>query len=191
MRITRKRPQVILKLAISPDGKIAAAPGVRTDITGLEVRNRVHLLRAGCDAVLVGMDTVLADDPQLTCRLPGLEERSPRPFVLSRSRELPPNSKLAARGAVVLGGTIHEALAELGKDGINRVLVEGGAKIAKAFLEAGLVDEFQLFQSSNKIGPQGVDALAGLSLKTALSSFVLREEEMLGADRLSVYEVSR
>ena len=190
-RITKKRPQVILKLATSVDGKIAAAPGVRTDITGPEVRDRVHLLRAECDAILIGMDTVLADDSELTCRLPGLEYRSPKPFVMSGTRDLPSASKLAARGAIVLRGTIQEALAELGKDGINRLLVEGGAKIAKAFLEAGLVDEFQHFQSSKKIGPHGIDALAGLSLETALSSFTLLEQETLGEDRLSVYEKHR
>ncbi len=189
-RVKNKRPQVILKLAVSADGKIAAAAGARTDITGPEVRARVHLLRAECDAVLVGMDTVLSDDPELTCRLPGMEGRSPQPFVLSRTRDLPGNSKLAAR-ATVLHGTIPEALAELGRLSINRVLVEGGAKIARSFLEAGFVDEFHLFRSPREIGPQGVDALAGLPLEDALLHFVLREEERLGADRLTVYELSR
>ncbi len=189
-RITKKRPQVILKLGISADGNIAAAAGQRTDITGPEVRARVHLLRAQCDAILVGMDTVLTDDPELTCRLPGLEQRSPKPFVLSGTRDLPLGSKLAARGAVVLRGTIQEALGQLGKNGINRLLVEGGAKIARSFLEAGLVDEFQLFRAPREIGPQGIAALAGLSLETAFSAFTLIEQEMLGADRLTVYELS-
>lgn len=186
-RTTKKRPQVILKLAVSADGKIAGAPGIRSDITGVEVRNRVHLLRAECDAILVGMDTVVTDDPELSCRLPGMEGRTPQPFVLSRTRNLPPGSKLAAR-ATVLRGTIHEALAELGKNSINRLLVEGGAKIAKSFLDAGLVDEFHLFHSPKEIGPQGVDALAGLSLESVLSGFTMVEEETLGNDQLSVYE---
>ncbi|MGH6853882.1 MAG: bifunctional diaminohydroxyphosphoribosylaminopyrimidine deaminase/5-amino-6-(5-phosphoribosylamino)uracil reductase RibD [Aestuariivirga sp.] len=187
-RIIKKRPQVILKLAISADGKIAASLGSRTDITGLEVQNRVHLLRAQCDAILVGMETVLVDDPELGCRLPGLEQRSPKPFVLSRSRNLPPGSKLVARGATVLRGTIPEALAELAKEGINRLLVEGGAKVARSFLETGLVDDIHLFRSTRKIGPQGVDALAGVTLEKALMPFVLFEQETLGADSLSVYE---
>ncbi len=76
-RILKHRPQVILKLALSADDRIAAAPGQRTAITGPESGRRVHLLRAECDAILVGMETVLADDPALTCRLPGLEHRSP------------------------------------------------------------------------------------------------------------------
>ena len=78
---SKKRPYVILKLAVSADGKIAAGPGQRTAITGPEAKARVHLLRAQCDAILVGMGTVLADDPELTCRLPGLEA----PLARSRS----------------------------------------------------------------------------------------------------------
>ncbi len=189
-RITKNRPQVNLKFAVSSDDKIAAAIGARTDITGREVRDRVHLLRAQCDAILVGMDTVLADDPELACRLSGLEQRSPRPFVLSRNRKLPPGSKLAMRDAKVLRSKIPEALAELGKEGINRLLVEGGAKVARSFLEAGLADEIHIFRSPKDIGPQGVHALAGLPLESALLPFVLLEQETLGVDRLTVFEVA-
>jgi diaminohydroxyphosphoribosylaminopyrimidine deaminase/5-amino-6-(5-phosphoribosylamino)uracil reductase len=187
-RISKKRPYVILKLAVSVDGKIAGGKGERTRITGPEANARVHLLRAQCDAILVGMDTVLADDPELTCRLPGLEGRSPKPFVLSRSRELLAASKLAGRGAVVLRGSPADALGQMA--GINRLLVEGGARVARRFIEAGLVDEVQIFRSPVVLGPQGVDALAGLALEKALGSYARREEEMLGVDRLSVYEKS-
>lgn len=187
-RIGKKRPYVTLKLAISADDKIAASAGKRTPITGPEVRTRVHLMRAQSDAILVGMDTVLADDPELTCRLPGLEERSPRPFVLSRTRELPPTSKLAARGAEVLRGGVAAALADLAARGINRLLVEGGARTARGFLEAGVVDEIHLFRSPMEIGPQGVEALAGLDVNEVLKGFRLLGEEVLGLDRLTVYE---
>lgn len=186
-RIVKHRPQVILKLAVSADGKISSGPGLRTAITGPEVWARVHLMRAECDAILIGMDTVLADNPSLACRLPGMEQRSPKPFVLSRGRDLPPGSKLAARGAEILRRPISEALADLGRRGINRLMVEGGARTARAFLEAGVVDEFHLFKASRQLGPAGVDALAGLRLDTALSCFRLVEEEVLGDDRLSVY----
>jgi diaminohydroxyphosphoribosylaminopyrimidine deaminase/5-amino-6-(5-phosphoribosylamino)uracil reductase len=152
------------------------------------VQARVHLLRAESDAILVGMDTVLADDPELACRLPGLEQRSPRPFVLSRARQLPAVSKLAGRGAEVLRGGIAAALADLASRGINRLMVEGGARTARGFLEAGVVDEFHLFRSSRDIGQYGVDALAGLALDAALQAFVRRDQEVLGADRLTVYE---
>ncbi len=154
-RITKKRPQVILKMAVSADGKIAADAGRRTAISGPEAKARVHLLRAQCDAILVGLHTVLADDPELTCRLPGLETRSPRPFVLTRSRDLPPDSKLAKLGAETLRGTPEEALADLARLRLNRLMVEGGARTARAFLDAGLVDEFHLIRAQKVVGAQG------------------------------------
>jgi len=93
-RIRDKRPHVILKLAVSADDKIAAAGHKPVAITGEAARTRVHLLRAQCDAVLVGIGTVLADDPLLTCRLPGMEARSPVRVVLDRSLRIPGTGKL-------------------------------------------------------------------------------------------------
>ena len=84
-RIRDKRPHVILKLAVSADDKIGAAGHKPVAITGEAARARVHLLRAQCDAILVGIGTVLADDPLLTCRLPGMEARSPVRVVLDRA----------------------------------------------------------------------------------------------------------
>ena len=187
-RMTRNRPQVVLKLAVSADGKIAAGPGQRTAVSGPEARAYVHLLRAQCNAILVGMGTVLADDPELTCRLPGLEGRSPRPFVLSHGRGLPPGSHLARKSAEVLRGSIPEVLADLAGRGINRLMVEGGAKVARSFLDAGLVDEFHLIRSPVSLGPGGVDALAGLPLGQALQPFTVFTQEKLGSDTLTVYE---
>ena len=93
-RIRDKRPHVILKLAVSADDKIAAAGHRPVAITGEAARTRVHLLRAQCDAILVGIGTVRADDPSLTCRLPGMEARSPVRVVLDRSLRIPGTSKL-------------------------------------------------------------------------------------------------
>lgn len=183
-RLSRRRPWVVLKIAHSADDRIAAAPGRRTAITGPETRARVHLLRAQSDAILIGMTTALVDDPELTCRLPGLEHRSPAPFVMSRSRDLPPQSHLARRGAEVLRGGVREVLDELAGRGINRLMVEGGAGIAAAFLREGVVDEIHLFRSPLPLGPGGVP---GLEPK-ALQPFAPREEERLGADVLTVYE---
>ena len=187
-RITKKRPQVILKMAFSADHKIAAGRGQRTAISGPEAKARVHLLRAQSNAILVGMGTVRADDPELTCRLPGLRNRSPQPFVMSRHGTLPPASHLARRGAEVLRGTAAQVVADLALRGINRLMVEGGARVARSFLEAGLVDEFHLIRSPVTLGPEGVDGLAGLSLERALQPFALAEQEKLGSDLLSVYE---
>src|SRR5437899_2631628 len=93
-RVRDKRPHVILKLAVSPDDKIAAAGHMPVAITGEAARTRVHLLRAQCDAILVGIGTVLADDPLLTCRLPGMEARSPVRVVLDRALRIPGTSRL-------------------------------------------------------------------------------------------------
>jgi diaminohydroxyphosphoribosylaminopyrimidine deaminase / 5-amino-6-(5-phosphoribosylamino)uracil reductase len=187
-RIQKKRPQVILKMAFSADGKIAAGVGKRTAISGSEARARVHLLRAQCNAILVGMGTVRADDPELTCRLPGLRNRSPKPFIMSRHGNLPPASHLARQGAEVLRGTVPQVLADLALRGINRLMVEGGARVARSFLEAGLVDEFHLIRAPVTLGPDGVDGLAGLDLDQALQPFQPLEQEKLGSDLLTVYE---
>jgi diaminohydroxyphosphoribosylaminopyrimidine deaminase/5-amino-6-(5-phosphoribosylamino)uracil reductase len=93
-RIRDKRPHVILKLAVSPDDKIAAAGHKPVAITGEAAKARVHLLRAQCDAILVGIGTVLSDDPMLTCRLPGMEARSPVRVVLDRALRMPGTSRL-------------------------------------------------------------------------------------------------
>src|ERR1700675_4024453 len=93
-RVRDRRPHVILKLAVSSDDKIAAAGREPVAISGEAARSRVHLLRAQCDAILVGIGTVLADDPLLTCRLPGMEARSPVRVVLDRSLRIPGASRL-------------------------------------------------------------------------------------------------
>jgi diaminohydroxyphosphoribosylaminopyrimidine deaminase/5-amino-6-(5-phosphoribosylamino)uracil reductase len=93
-RIRDKRPHVILKLAVSSDDKIGATGRKPLAISGEAARARVHLLRAQCDAILVGIGTVLADDPLLTCRLPGMEPRSPVRVVLDRSLRISGDSRL-------------------------------------------------------------------------------------------------
>src|ERR1700737_4342717 len=93
-RIRDKRPHVILKLAVSSDDKAGAAGRNPVAITGEAAKARVHLLRAQCDAILVGIGTVQADDPLLTCRLPGMEARSPVRVVLDRSLRIPGTSRL-------------------------------------------------------------------------------------------------
>jgi diaminohydroxyphosphoribosylaminopyrimidine deaminase/5-amino-6-(5-phosphoribosylamino)uracil reductase len=116
-RIRDKRPHVILKLAVSADDKIGAAGRRPVTITGEAARTRVHLLRAQCDAILVGIGTVLADDPLLNCRLPGMAARSPVRVVLDRALRLSGNSRLvhSARETPlwVLGSEWAEAAAAM------------------------------------------------------------------------------
>jgi diaminohydroxyphosphoribosylaminopyrimidine deaminase/5-amino-6-(5-phosphoribosylamino)uracil reductase len=93
-RVREHRPHVILKLAVSTDDKIASAGHKPVAISGEVANARMHLLRAQCDAILVGIGTVLSDDPLLTCRLPGMEARSPVRVVLDRSLRMPGTSRL-------------------------------------------------------------------------------------------------
>lgn len=111
IRSLKKRPEVILKLAISSDGMIGKTGEGQVAITGAIARRQVHMMRAAADAILIGIGTALADDPELTVRLPGLENRSPARIVLDRSARLSPASKLVttARHVPVLVAAGPEA----------------------------------------------------------------------------------
>ncbi len=93
-RLRLGRPFVTLKLATSLDGHNAIASGESQWITGPPARERAHMMRATHDAIMVGTGTVLADDPQLTCRLPGLDHRSPVRVVIDRHLRIPPTAQL-------------------------------------------------------------------------------------------------
>ena len=221
-RITEGRPYVTLKLALSADEKIGAAGRRPFQITGEEVRTRVHMFRAQSDAILVGVGTALADNPQLNCRLPGMEPRSPVRVILDRHLRLPASSYLAktarkhplwifsaaggepssaalleAEGAEIIPAPVTErgvdlagVLKELGRRGISRLMVEGGARVAASFVEAGFADEVWLYRGPVTIGADGVGALDGLPLTTVTQSphYRIRATESLGRDTLTVYE---
>jgi len=143
-RIRDRRPHVVLKLAVSADDKVGAAGHKPVAITGEAARNRVHLLRAQSDAILVGIGTVLADDPLLTCRLPGMETRSPVRVVLDRNLRIPATSRLvqSARQTplwVMTSETAEAAAAmKLGAAGaqVIRVAATGAELDLKAALRA-------------------------------------------------------
>jgi diaminohydroxyphosphoribosylaminopyrimidine deaminase/5-amino-6-(5-phosphoribosylamino)uracil reductase len=128
-RIRDKRPHVILKLAVSSDDKIGAAGHKPVAISGEAAKARMHLLRAESDAILVGIGTVRADDPSLTCRLPGMEARSPVRVVLDRSLRISATSRLvhSARETPlwVMTSTLSEAAtaAKLGASGAQVIRV--------------------------------------------------------------------
>ena len=93
LRMQKRRPLVTLKLAISADGRLARGTGAPTWVTSAQSRAFGHLLRARADAILVGAQTIADDNPDLTCRLPGLEARSPRRYVLDSGLRIAAGAK--------------------------------------------------------------------------------------------------
>ncbi|WP_350334502.1 bifunctional diaminohydroxyphosphoribosylaminopyrimidine deaminase/5-amino-6-(5-phosphoribosylamino)uracil reductase RibD [Coralliovum pocilloporae] len=226
-RVTRKRPHIQLKLAVSSDGFIGQKGAGQVAITGPEARQAVQIMRAQADGILVGIETVLADDPDLSCRLPGLERFSPVRLVLDRRGRMPLDCRLLqtadrvpvwilvgpeadvshlkaceARGARVIrcplsgsGLDLVYLTSLLAEEELTTLFVEGGARVARSFLDAGLVDEFLLFSGPGRIGADGIPALAGLDLSAVLresrirrdSDFILMDEQRYGADRLRRY----
>ena len=146
------RPWVVLKLAATLDGRIAAPDGSARWITGDEARADGQRLRAASDAVLVGAGTVRADDPELTVRVDPVPEHQPLRVVLGVA---PCDAKV--HPALELSGEPAEVLDELGAKGVLQVLVEGGARVAGAFHRAGLVDRYVLYLAPALFG--GDDAV--------------------------------
>jgi len=204
--ITSGRPFVTLKAAVTLDGKIATRTGDSRWITGEAARAEVHRLRDRVDAVLVGAGTARADDPLLTARLPRGKGHDPVRVVLDARLALPPSLQLfhVASKALTLVATtsaaarafgpgveivrckergglvdLDDLLARLAARGVTHLLVEGGAEVHQAFLEARLVDRVALFLSPKLLGG-GKDWLAGAG-----------PERMADALRLDAVEVRR
>jgi diaminohydroxyphosphoribosylaminopyrimidine deaminase / 5-amino-6-(5-phosphoribosylamino)uracil reductase len=154
---TTGRPWVVLKLAATLDGRSAAPDGTSRWITGEAARLDAHRLRARSDAVLVGAGTVRADDPRLTVRLPVDDPlfRGPDEQPLRVVLGTPPPGA-AVEPALALSGDLGGVLDELGGRGVLQVLVEGGARVAREFHVADLVDRYVLYLAPALFG--GSDA---------------------------------
>jgi diaminohydroxyphosphoribosylaminopyrimidine deaminase / 5-amino-6-(5-phosphoribosylamino)uracil reductase len=201
------RPFVHLKFATSLDGKIATRTGDSRWVTGAESRARVHELRHAYDAILVGAGTVEKDDPLLTDRS-GLPRRRPLVrVVLDDKVRLSAQSKLAAttsespvivfgrsenrdlsdKGVEILSldpSDLRSVLEELGRLSIQSVLVEGGASVAGAFIDAGLVNKVSVFIAPKIIGgSEAPSAVAGKGVE--------RMAEALELERIAVIERGR
>ncbi len=181
IRARQGRPHVTLKLATSLDGCIALADGSSRWITGEAARAHVHAHRARADAILVGGGTWRADKPRLDVRLPGLEDRSPRRFLLTRG--VPPD------GVSVINRPDQIA----GMEGVQYLYVEGGAQTAASFIAADLIDEIHLYRAPILLG-EGRRALGDVGLTDladAHGRWHLAERRQLGSDEFTAYRRTR
>lgn len=223
-RVTKKRPLVTLKTATSLDGKIALHNGRSKWITGELARARAHLLRAHHDGIIVGAGTVAADDPELTCRLPGLEVQSPVRIIADGRLRSPLTCKLVATAGKIptwiiamestmadrkraffdLGVKVIEvgpddsgnpdvlqALGQLADQGLQSILLEGGGRLASAFLQAGCVDRVAWFRAPKIIGGDGTPVAGALGLHDLAEAPRFRRLglEEVGDDILETYVV--
>ncbi len=223
MRVEEGRPLVLLKLATSLDGRLATHSGESQWITGASARAFGHLLRHQHDAVMVGSGTVLADDPRLTVRLPGLEARQPVRIIVDGRLRTPLTAKLVAEarttptwlvtlshadrirrrvyedagvlvlavdpdadGAVDLGAVLQL----LGKQGLTRIMVEGGATLAAGLFRAGLVDRLAWFRTAGIIGGDGLAGIKafGVDRLAQQPRFERMEITRLGEDILEILQ---
>lgn len=197
---TLGRPLVELKAAITLDGKIATRTGDSKWITSVKARTRAHALRAYADAVLAGVGTVLADDPQLDVRL--VEDRTPLRAVVDTHLRTPPSAALLATarvnpvvifagegadierrraieatGAAVIVVPLEDGrvsmpavMRELHRRDVHRVLVEGGAEVHGSLLRAGLADRLALFIAPKILGDAGARSVIDLGVVPAMAS---------------------
>ncbi len=208
-----------MKLATTLDGRIATASGESRWITGEEARRCVHELRAGHDAVLVGIETAIKDDPELTVRLAGYEGYQPTRVVLDSKGRLPlhakmvqtarviptlavttvdlPRELLAAQVKQVKVASRHQrvdlkaALMALREQGIERLFVEGGGVVATAFLKAGYVDRLEWFRAPTILGGDGRPVIGHLNLDdlSQIYRFSRLGVQSVGEDLWETYEL--
>ena len=184
---------VTLKLATSLDGRIATSSGESRWITGEPARHAVHRLRSQHDAVLIGIETALADDPELTVRLDGYDGPQPTRVVLDSRQRLSPDSCLArtarevptivvstepGRPALVSAGVevlevedvgdgrpdLKAVAAALAGRGLARLFVEGGGQVAASFLRCGLVERLEWFRAPIILGGEGRPGVGALAV---------------------------
>ena len=178
--ITSGRPFVVLKLAMTLDGRIACANGSSRWITGEAARRRVQHWRQLADAVMIGGRTMRTDHPQLTVREPANWWRQPRRIVVSRTATKEELAKFFPDGraeAVSLpdAEAWHDYLKKLGGESVSILLIEGGGELAAAAIAAGAVD-FAEFHIAPKLlgGRDAVPALGGLSPEAMADALKLR-----------------
>jgi diaminohydroxyphosphoribosylaminopyrimidine deaminase/5-amino-6-(5-phosphoribosylamino)uracil reductase len=191
-RVTLGRPHVALKLALSADGKVGAAGRCPVAITGEETRARVHLMRAEADAIMVGVGTVLSDDPALTCRLPGMENRSPIRIVMDSTLRTPLESRLVRTAdetpTWIIGGVdapedAEKALRAAGVEVMRVPLADRSASLSQAL---HLLGERGITRLMVEGGPTLAGALLSADLLDAAT--IVTAPAALGPDAVSALD---
>jgi len=214
--VSGDRPWVTLKLALSLDGAIAGAGRTRGWLTGDASRGVVQRMRANNDAIAVGIETALADDPRLTARTDPPPRVPPLRIVFDRSARLSGQSTLAQTARetptlLVTGSTtrlpaelaqcgvealpahdLRDALRKLRERGIRSLMVEGGAGLAASFLAGGFVDRLVIFRAPVILGEGAVGGFSGIAAQQVEHAprLTLLRTGALGDDVMSVYSVS-
>lgn len=208
--------RVTLKLATSLDGRIAMPSGESRWITGEAARAQGHRLRAAHEAILVGVETVLADDPELTVRYgeEGGDVAQPLRIVLDSRLRTPEKAKVASGNTLIFTATephpvgaaevaqvastdgrptIDAVLQALSERNITSVLIEGGGQVAASFIRAGYVDRLEWFRAPILLGAEGRPCIAGLTLAKLADAPKFRRlsAEPLGDDLWERYEAVR
>jgi diaminohydroxyphosphoribosylaminopyrimidine deaminase/5-amino-6-(5-phosphoribosylamino)uracil reductase len=186
------RPHVTLKLAVSADGKAGRAGRKPAPITGEAARARVHLMRAMNDAILIGIGTALADDPQLTCRLPGMAARSPVRVVLDGALRLPPTGALVRSAREVPVWVVAGEGAPNEAEGVLRAL---GVEVVRIAATGGRLDVAAVLRT---LAEKGITRLMVEGGPTVAAAFVaadlvdeaalLRGPSAIGADGIDALE---
>ena len=194
-KIEKNRPFFTWKVATTLDGKIAATDGTSQWISNEISRKDVQILRRQADAILVGTNTVITDDPHLIPRgdFPGFATNPLR--VVCGEQQLPPTSKVfddAATTLLVKTKNLNDLVEELNKTGVNHVLVEAGPKLATAMLKQGLLDELVIYQAPSLLG-QGKSFVADIGATTINELLALDHvaTEVLDGDIKSIYALGK
>lgn len=222
LRVTQDRPMITLKLATTLDGKIATGSGESQWITGPEARGMAHALRGRHDAVLVGVGTVVADNPELTCRIEGFRPTPVVRVIVDSHLRTPLTSKLAQTAANVplwflvrdgvdpsrreaftdLGANVidvdsgeagidlRDGMTVLAREGLTRVLVEGGGQVAASFIRADFVDRIAWFHAPAVMGGDGWSGVQGFGIEklAMMPRFVRHRVTPLGDDMLTEFK---
>jgi len=186
--ISEKKPFVLLKMAMTLDGKIATKEGQSQWITGADARGRVQHLRQWSDAIVVGGETVRRDKPSLTVRNVDDWPCQPKRVVVSRSLSVDDAVELMAEGnepmvfAPSNNSEWDEMLLELGSQDVMGVLIEGGGELAASALEAGVVDKVEFHIAPKILGGRGSRTVIGGTNPSNLS-------EALGLERVKTFSL--